>query len=136
MIGSRAKRKLLTERLASRGVPAEWLEALVSPVGLDIGARTAAEIAVSIVAQLIAVTRGARAIADGPAGSHRPPGAPKAVGPDDARGSATGSRRRSEVTISTRPTRLEQAIRGSSQAGWLIEVGGSTPGAAASDSGC
>ena len=93
MIGSRAKRKLLTERLASRGVPAEWLEALVSPVGLDIGARTAAEIAVSIVAQLIAVTRGARAIADGPAGSHRPPGAPKAVGPDDARGSATGSRR-------------------------------------------
>ncbi|MGQ0552289.1 MAG: XdhC family protein [Planctomycetota bacterium] len=59
MIGSRAKRTVLLRRLADEGLPAAWLERIVSPVGLSIGAKTAAEIAVSIVAQLIAETRGA-----------------------------------------------------------------------------
>lgn len=58
MIGSRAKRTLLLARLEQSGVPQAWLERVVSPVGLPIGARTAPEIAVSIVAQLIAVCRG------------------------------------------------------------------------------
>jgi xanthine dehydrogenase accessory factor len=58
MIGSRSKRKVLCERLAGEGVEREWLERIVSPVGLPIGARTAQEIAVSIVAQLIAEVRG------------------------------------------------------------------------------
>jgi xanthine dehydrogenase accessory factor len=58
MIGSRAKRKVLLERLAGEGVPEGWLERIVSPVGLAIGARTAPEIAVSIVAQLIQQVRG------------------------------------------------------------------------------
>jgi len=58
MIGSRAKRKVLVDRLAADGVPQEWLDALVSPVGMPIGARTAPEIAVSIVAQLISECRG------------------------------------------------------------------------------
>jgi len=58
MIGSRAKRKLLLERLQGEGVPGAWLERIVSPVGLPIGARTAPEIAVSIVAQLIQQVRG------------------------------------------------------------------------------
>jgi xanthine dehydrogenase accessory factor len=58
MIGSRAKRKVLLARLEGEGVPAAWLERIVSPVGLSIGARTAAEIAVSIVAQLIEQVRG------------------------------------------------------------------------------
>jgi xanthine dehydrogenase accessory factor len=58
MIGSRAKRTQLLGRLARDGVPEAWLERVVSPVGLPIGARTAPEIAVSIVAQLIAVCRG------------------------------------------------------------------------------
>jgi xanthine dehydrogenase accessory factor len=58
MIGSRAKRAVLLPRLAAAGVPQEWLDRVVSPVGLPIGARTAAEIAVSIVAQLIQEVRG------------------------------------------------------------------------------
>lgn len=58
MIGSRAKRAVLLGRLAADGVPQAWLDRVVSPVGLSIGARTAPEIAVSIVAQLIARVRG------------------------------------------------------------------------------
>ncbi|HEX5009535.1 MAG TPA: XdhC/CoxI family protein [Planctomycetota bacterium] len=58
MIGSRAKRKVLLGRLEAAGVPRPWLERIVSPVGLAIGARTAPEIAVSIVAQLIEQVRG------------------------------------------------------------------------------
>lgn len=58
MIGSRAKRAVLLPRLVAAGVPAAWTERIVSPVGLPIGARTAAEIAVSIVGQLISEVRG------------------------------------------------------------------------------
>ncbi len=58
MIGSRAKRTLLLGRLERDGVPRAWLDAIVSPVGLAIGARTAPEIAVAIVAQLIGEVRG------------------------------------------------------------------------------
>jgi len=58
MIGSRSKRAVLLERLKGKGLPEPWLERIVSPVGLPIGARTAQEIAVSIVAQLIAEVRG------------------------------------------------------------------------------
>lgn len=58
MIGSSSKRKLLLGRLAEEGIPQAWLERIVSPVGLPIGAKTAPEIAVSIVAQLLAEVRG------------------------------------------------------------------------------
>ena len=39
-------------------MPAECLERVHAPIGLDIGAVTPAEIAVSILAELIAVRRG------------------------------------------------------------------------------
>ncbi|HZM01348.1 MAG TPA: XdhC/CoxI family protein [Planctomycetota bacterium] len=58
MIGSKAKRATLVRRLEEQGLPAEWLARIVSPVGLPIGARTAPEIAVSIVAQLVSECRG------------------------------------------------------------------------------
>jgi xanthine dehydrogenase accessory factor len=58
MIGSRTKRRLLVERLAAEGVPRAFLDRVVSPVGLPIGARTAPEIALSIVAQLVSECRG------------------------------------------------------------------------------
>ena len=58
MIGSRAKRAVLLGRLHGAGVPEAWTARLVSPVGLAIGARTAPEIAVSIVGQLISEVRG------------------------------------------------------------------------------
>lgn len=61
LLGSSAKRKVLLGRLADDGVPADWLDQVQTPIGLPIGARTASEIAVSIVAQLIDRVRGGAA---------------------------------------------------------------------------
>lgn len=52
-IGSRRKSALAREHLLAAGVPAERVDAVHMPVGEDILAVTPAEIAVSIVAQLI-----------------------------------------------------------------------------------
>jgi len=61
MIGSRAKVAKIRTALLEAGVPAAWLDAVHAPIGLRIGAVTPEEIAVSIVAELIAVRRGAHA---------------------------------------------------------------------------
>ncbi|MEZ4367951.1 MAG: XdhC family protein [Kofleriaceae bacterium] len=58
MIGSRGKVGRFRKRLAAKGLLAEDAPtALRAPVGLDVGAETPAEIAVAIVAELIAVRR-------------------------------------------------------------------------------
>lgn len=59
LIGSRAKIARICDALLAEGMPAERLRRVHAPIGLDIGAVTPAEIAVSILAQLIAVRRGA-----------------------------------------------------------------------------
>ena len=59
MIGSKRKFIEISKVLESEGVPAERLERVHSPIGLDIGALTPEEIAVSIVAEMIAVRRNA-----------------------------------------------------------------------------
>ena len=61
MIGSRAKVKKITDALLESGASAEWVRAIHAPIGLRIGAVTPEEIAVSIVAELIGVRRGADA---------------------------------------------------------------------------
>ena len=58
LIGSRAKVAKVVERAIEEGVPPDWLRALRAPVGLDIGAVTPEEIAISILAELVAVRRG------------------------------------------------------------------------------
>ncbi|MDN5861259.1 MAG: XdhC family protein [Pseudonocardia sp.] len=72
-LGSRRTQAARRERLIAAGVTDDELARLYGPVGLDLGARTAAETAVSIVAQVIAARsgRGARALtgAAGPIGS-------------------------------------------------------------------
>lgn len=55
MIASRRKRDIIFQALREEGVSGEVLADVHSPIGLDIGAQTPAEIAVSIVAELIAV---------------------------------------------------------------------------------
>ncbi|WP_460595787.1 XdhC family protein [Geomonas sp. Red276] len=55
LLGSRRKRELLFQTLADEGVAPEERERVVTPVGIDIGAHTPEEIAVSVVAQLIAL---------------------------------------------------------------------------------
>jgi xanthine dehydrogenase accessory factor len=58
LIGSRAKVARIYEALLAEGMAPECLERVHSPIGLEIGAVTPAEIAISILAELIAVTRG------------------------------------------------------------------------------
>ena len=53
MIGSRRKIQMVYASLKEKGVPAEKLERVHAPIGLDIGALTPEEIAVSIVAEMI-----------------------------------------------------------------------------------
>jgi xanthine dehydrogenase accessory factor len=54
MIGSRRKIKLIFEDLLREGISRDALEAVHAPLGFDIGSQTVPEIAVSIVAELIA----------------------------------------------------------------------------------
>ena len=54
MIGSRRKIRLIFEDLLREGVPADRLERVHAPLGLDIGSQTVPEIAVSVVAELVA----------------------------------------------------------------------------------
>ena len=55
VIGSAAKYERLCERLAEDGFSKEQINRVITPVGLQIKAETPAEIAVSIVAQMIQV---------------------------------------------------------------------------------
>jgi len=57
MIGSKSKVKTVFKKLESKGVSRQELKKVYSPIGLDIGALTPSEIAVSILAQLIEVRR-------------------------------------------------------------------------------
>lgn len=58
LIGSRAKVRRIFDVLVEEGTPQEALRAVHAPIGLDIGAITPQEIAVSIVAELIAAKHG------------------------------------------------------------------------------
>jgi len=57
MIGSRRKVRLVFDDLRSRGVPEGELAKVYTPLGLDIGADSPAEIAVSTIAEILAVLR-------------------------------------------------------------------------------
>lgn len=57
MIGSKKKAADVKERLLKKGASKEMLEQIYSPVGLEIGAQTPAEIAVSILSEIIKVRR-------------------------------------------------------------------------------
>jgi xanthine dehydrogenase accessory factor len=58
LIGSRAKVRRICDFLIEEGLPPECLDRVHAPIGLDIGAVAPAEIAVSILAELIAARRG------------------------------------------------------------------------------
>jgi len=58
MISSRRKREIILASLRDEGVGDEVLGRVHSPIGLEIGARTPGEIAVSIAAELVAVRAG------------------------------------------------------------------------------
>lgn len=58
MIGSRKKVKTVFQSLVEEGVEQQLLGRVYAPIGIDIGAQTASEIAVSIMAEIIAIAKG------------------------------------------------------------------------------
>ncbi|OPY72877.1 MAG: putative xanthine dehydrogenase subunit A [Syntrophorhabdus sp. PtaU1.Bin050] len=57
MIGSKRKVKILFDDLRGKGIAEDLLRTVHAPIGIDIGADTPQEIAISIVAELIKVRR-------------------------------------------------------------------------------
>jgi xanthine dehydrogenase accessory factor len=75
LLGSRRRGAAILELLREDGLPEEQLARIRVPVGLDLGGETAAEIALSIIAEVVAVMRGR----SGGAMNARPPASTKAV---------------------------------------------------------
>jgi xanthine dehydrogenase accessory factor len=57
MIGSKKKVMEVKERLLQKGVPQQQLDRVYAPIGIEIGAETPEEIALSILAEIIKVKR-------------------------------------------------------------------------------
>ena len=58
-VGSRRKYASLSAKLATKGIDPAVIAAVKAPAGLDIGAVTPEEIALSILAELVSVRRAA-----------------------------------------------------------------------------
>jgi xanthine dehydrogenase accessory factor len=58
VIGSRRRWETAAQQLAERGLPADRIARIVSPMGLELNAETPEEIAVSILSQIIMLRRG------------------------------------------------------------------------------
>jgi xanthine dehydrogenase accessory factor len=80
LVASRKRGAAVLEELRAAGVPDEELRRVRTPAGIEIGARTHAEIALAIVAELVAVRR-ARAVAGVEAPAAAPAAPAEAVDP-------------------------------------------------------
>ena len=58
ILGSKRKNLMIYEELFRKGIPEERIRAVRAPVGLDLGGRTPEEIALSIMAEIVAVRLG------------------------------------------------------------------------------
>jgi len=77
LVASRVRGSAVVAELHAEGLPAERLARLETPAGLDLGARTPEEIALSILARVVAVRRGeqtlsVRVVAPAPAPATEP----------------------------------------------------------------
>ncbi len=57
MIGSKKKVKQVKERLLQKGISQQQLDRVYTPIGIEIGAETPEEIAISILAEIVKVKR-------------------------------------------------------------------------------
>ncbi len=62
MIGSKRRTNIVLDRLRQTGIGEEKIAKVHAPVGLDIGAVTPEEVALAIMAEVVAVRRGGRAV--------------------------------------------------------------------------
>ena len=60
LIGSKRRAKIVLERLRANGADEDKLKKVHAPIGLDIGAVTPEEVALAIMAEIVAVRRGGR----------------------------------------------------------------------------
>ncbi|HBB86047.1 MAG TPA: hypothetical protein DC047_00355 [Blastocatellia bacterium] len=58
LIGSKRRTRIVLERLRESGISSEQLANVHAPIGLDIGAVTPEEVALAILAEIVAVRRG------------------------------------------------------------------------------
>ncbi len=58
LVGSRRKIRIILKNLLDKGIPPKTFSNLYAPIGLEIGSETPQEIAVSVVAELIALRKG------------------------------------------------------------------------------
>jgi len=58
LIGSKRRTKIVLQRLRDNGAEESFLENVRAPIGLDIGAVTPEEVALAIMAEIVAVRRG------------------------------------------------------------------------------
>ncbi len=64
MVGSRRKIQIVVQNLLQKGYAPDLFDKLYAPIGIDIGSETPEEIAVAVVAELIALRRGAHRRSD------------------------------------------------------------------------
>ena len=60
LLGSRRKNMMIYRRLLAEGIPVDRLRQVHAPIGLDIGALTPEELAISIMSEMIMVRRGGK----------------------------------------------------------------------------
>jgi xanthine dehydrogenase accessory factor len=60
LIGSKRRTNIVLQRLRESGAEEKRLEKVHAPVGLDIGAVTPEEVALAIMAEIVAVRRGGK----------------------------------------------------------------------------
>jgi xanthine dehydrogenase accessory factor len=60
LIGSKRRTRIVLERLREAGADEEMLKEVRAPIGLDIGAVTPEEVALAIMAEIVAVRRGGK----------------------------------------------------------------------------
>jgi len=58
MLSSRTRTKQNFEALRAEGIPESFLSSIHTPIGLDLGGRTPAELALAILAEVVSVRQG------------------------------------------------------------------------------
>ncbi|MDR7554225.1 MAG: XdhC family protein [Armatimonadota bacterium] len=119
LVASRTRAAAVRAELARRGVDDVRLRAVKAPAGLDIGARTPEEIAVSIVAELVQVRRAAAT----------PAAAPEMVAPAVGTPATPGVRAEAEGPHAPAPHARPEAARAPDVASGALAAGALDAGA-------